>query len=601
MFFTRLSIKKKVIISSLMVAVIPLLLLEILFSILNYRDSVETTLNTSAIHADNLQRRYAEEFYKLERLAGTLQAFQPLDTFLSTDFENNGTAFSYYYETVHPMLSNCSKAYDNTVVRVYHNEPIPNFSFYLNNEWADFEKRLFEGDSIKYPASGWVKSNLRYYMFKGTFCYYMAVRSKTYPYDRLYCVTVHVDEDFFYEPLTSEYQENCLVIVLDREGNILSASDRSYTGGSLDNLGVESESPIEGLADREIISINQKKYYLFRRQTSELSILYLAERDWVNSVHNRTMFLLIAVGVLLIVLAACLIVRLMKDTVSHIEELKQKMTNVSRERIHGFADASQETDSQDEIEQLDIMFGSMMREIDGLMERTQQQDRKLQDEVITRQRAEIHALQRQIDPHYLFNTLEAIRMNLLMKNDRQDAEIVKLFAESFRRYVDITDEFVPLFEEIAFIRKYIQIQNYRLNDRIQFSVDADEHLLHFKVMKLMLQPLVENAVVHGLEERASSGSIVVRVRRNAPFLEISIEDDGVGMDVTELADLRARIYSGDPGPSVGLQNTYQRIRIIYGDLAGMTVDSRKGEGTIVRVSLPLSQLEEEGNVSHFTG
>lgn len=183
-------------------------------------------------------------------------------------------------------------------------------------------------------------------------------------------------------------------------------------------------------------------------------------------------------------------------------------------------------------------------------------------------------------------------MKLLIKDDREDAEIVKLFAESFRRYVDARDEFVPLLEEVEFIRKYIMIQNYRLDNKITFVCDAEERLLQYKITKLLLQPLVENAVLHGMEEKTDGGRILLTIRKEEPYLVICVEDDGSGMDRMKLECLRATVYSDQPERSVGMQNVYQRVRLVYGEDASVEIESTEGIGTKVQLLLPLTAFED---------
>lgn len=589
--FKGQSIQKKIIISSLIVTVIPLIMLEMLFLYLNQQRNVASILDSASVYADNLEERYRSEMNKLERLADTLRDFTPLDTYLSSDYDTPGEAFSYYLTNVHPMLESCSDVYENVVVRVYHNNrDIQNFSGYINNEWSHFVEQLFPGEKPQQPAAGWVKSNIRHYRFYSVYSYYLAVYSDTYPYEGLYGVSVHANEKFFHAPISSELQEGSLVIVMDNDGCILSASDRSLSGETVEELGLDRDA-LHELRDRQRISVDGVEYYLFHRETNNLHILYLVDHDWAYSTHRETVTILVISGILLIFLAGYLIIKIIRNLTSHIAILKQKMTNIDRERIRALAVDDNAVTTEDEIEQLDAVFTGMMREIDLLMERTQQQEDRLKDAVIMRQQAEIQALQHQINPHYLFNTLETIRMKLIMKHNREDAEIVKLFAESFRRYVDLRDEFVPLFEEVAFIRKYIRIQNYRLNNKIQFTCVANDSLLRYNVPKLLLQPLVENAVCHGVEEKENSGEIVLRIEKTRETLEIYVEDDGVGMSQEKLADLHSAVYSSQPNRSVGMQNVYQRIRLTYGERAAMKIESIEGVGTAVQLTLPLEELE----------
>lgn len=208
----------------------------------------------------------------------------------------------------------------------------------------------------------------------------------------------------------------------------------------------------------------------------------------------------------------------------------------------------------------------------------------------------MEALQYQINPHYLFNTLEAIRMNLLIKNDYENAEIVKLFAESYRQQINMDTLFVTLFSEIDFVKKFIQIMNYRLRGTIAFETDVDVSAYYIRVPKLLLQPIVENAVTHGIEVSGQPGVIRLQAELDDTQLQITIHDNGIGMDETHLNELRHRVCTPDNKVSVGLPNVYKRIKLIYGSEASLNIFSQPGEGTRVVLRLPVF-WEENGYVS----
>lgn len=594
MFFKNLGIQKKLVVFSLIVTIIPLLVLEIVFLTLFQKKNVEVILESAEVNADQLRDNYQNELDKLEYLAKTLENFSPLKTYLSSEYENDGKAFDYYLANIHPMLSGCNSLYEGTRVRIYHSQKqLRNFSFELNNELAGLAEEVFPDDSYMNKTDFWIKTGRnRYNSFDTIFSYYRIVRSNMAPYERMYVVSVNVSEELFYAQIANEPADSRAVFITDKAGNILTSNQPDSMAEALTDLPLEEGISLMELPERGHVVMNGTDYYLLRRETDELNIIYMVEYGSVYAAQREIVVTLVLIGCMLMALSAFLMVCETGSITRRIEILKQKMVNIDREEIRTLASYDLSVNSKDEIMQLDIMFTSMMGEIDILMDRIQRQERKLKDEIITRQQAEIRALQHQINPHYLFNTLEAIRMNLIINGDRENAEIVKLFADSFRRYVDIREKEVPLLEEIEFVQKYIRIQNYRLNNKFGLVCEVDEELYSYRIMKLLLQPLVENAVCHGIEQKVGKGKILLRIHKVEHGLEIIVEDDGVGMTEDELKKLRSIAYSEKAERSVGLQNVYQRVKLIYGSKAEMTIDSIKDAGTRIRLVLPLTELEE---------
>jgi len=593
MFFKKQSIQKKMVISCLVVTLIPLLILEFIFASMIHEQTYNEVVNSAVAFADQLEDNYQNELDTMEQIAESLASFSPLETYLSSNYDADADAYNYYIDNLHPMLRNYNETYEGICVRIYHNEKrIPNFSLEMDNNLKGLMEQYFpETERLGDPAA-WSHNDIRYNTYNAMYSHYRAFREKEWPNRIIAVVSVHANEKFLYTQIANEPADSRIVFVMDKEGNILTSNLRHAVGKTVEEYQTSEGKSLLKLADGARMEMNGKEYILLQRETEQLDIAYLVSYESIHAAQRLSMIVLVVVGSLLMLLASILIVYISKGITGGINSLKKKMLNIDRESIRAIAAYDLQQNSNDEVAQLEIVFTSMMGQIDILMDRIQMQERKLKDEVITRQQAEIWALQRQIDPHYLFNTLESIRMKLLMKGDREDAQIVKLFAESFRRYVDARDEYVTLFEEVEFIRKYIYIQNYRLNNKIKFECIAEDRLLQYKITKLLLQPLVENAVCHGMERKLDEGTIQIRIRKTEEFLEITVEDDGSGMKQAELDRLRSIVYSAQPEKSVGMQNVYQRVRLVYGEEAQFHIESKEGIGTKVLLLLPLRALEE---------
>jgi two-component system, LytTR family, sensor kinase len=201
--------------------------------------------------------------------------------------------------------------------------------------------------------------------------------------------------------------------------------------------------------------------------------------------------------------------------------------------------------------------------------------------------ARMEALQNQINPHFLFNTLNSI--SSLVRFDPDTArEVISKLATILRRLLNSTDSFVPLREEVEFIDNYLDIEVVRFgNDKLRVVKELAPDSLDVMVPSMLLQPLVENSIKHGLASKVEGGSIFLRSRLSGSGLVIEVEDDGVGMAAAaQLMESRSA-----RGAGIGMANVSERLQVLYGDAARITIDSHEGKGTLVRIRLPLLQAE----------
>ena len=212
------------------------------------------------------------------------------------------------------------------------------------------------------------------------------------------------------------------------------------------------------------------------------------------------------------------------------------------------------------------------------------------EKIHTKQReVEFKMLASQINPHFLYNTLETIRMKAKINKEPEIEELVKMLAKIMRRNIQVSDKKVTLKSEVQLIEYYLKIQNYRFGDRIHSQVIVDDDVdQDAKVLPLIIQPFVENAFVHGLESSEDGGNLTVHVSRDVGVIVVTIEDDGVGMDYYQLGKLRYAINSGEAAEKghIGVSNVNQRLKLQYGEQFGVTVDSTLGKGTKITIMMP---------------
>ncbi len=292
--------------------------------------------------------------------------------------------------------------------------------------------------------------------------------------------------------------------------------------------------------------------------------------------HLRT--LIITVAVACIVAGALFASFILGRLTRPLAELRNAMLSVE---AHGDLDTRMKVQSNDEVGQLAHSFNTMLDEI-----------RRLIDDVLRAQiherEAELTALQNQINPHFLYNTLESINMLALTHGDRDISRMVTSLGRLLRLSISSRQVLIPLRLEVDYVNHYLTVQRMRYGDRIAMNVEIDEPLLEFTLPKLTLQPVVENALYHGLEPQRGRGSLSVSGRLVAGELELTVSDDGVGMDAFTLASVQKDLEEGADreGRSLGLANVQERLKLYCGPTYGLTIRSEQGKGTSVSFRIP---------------
>jgi two-component system LytT family sensor kinase len=218
---------------------------------------------------------------------------------------------------------------------------------------------------------------------------------------------------------------------------------------------------------------------------------------------------------------------------------------------------------------------------------------KLEEQERLLLQARMAALQNQINPHFLFNTLNSISSLVRFDPDTAREMILKL-ATILRRLLNSTDSFVPLREEVEFIDNYLDIEVVRFGrDKLKVIKELDPASLEAMVPSMLLQPLVENCVKHGLAPKVEGGSITLRSRVIKSRLVVEVEDDGVGMASAQALIHDRQPANGFAGMGIGMANIAERLKVLYGDAAKMMVESPEGGGTLIRLRLPILPNPEE--------
>lgn len=203
-------------------------------------------------------------------------------------------------------------------------------------------------------------------------------------------------------------------------------------------------------------------------------------------------------------------------------------------------------------------------------------------------KAEFELLQAQINPHFLYNTLDAIVWSAEAGNQKQVVSMVGSLSEFFRASLNKGKEIVSIREELQHVTSYLEIQQVRYQDILTYEINVAKDIYNYSIPKITIQPIVENALYHGIKNRRGGGKITITGVENKDELTILVHDDGAGMDEDRLKEVREGIIKNNPDKNAiyGLYNVNERIRLNFGDEYGITVDSTIGKGTDVVIHLP---------------
>ena len=273
---------------------------------------------------------------------------------------------------------------------------------------------------------------------------------------------------------------------------------------------------------------------------------------------------------------------------NRVRILRHEMNKVSNEEYDIIPEFHGEDELSEVFADLQVMVKNI-KEKDARVYNAQLRDKQLQNE---QQKMEMKMLASQINPHFLYNTLESIRMQALTSGNREVANSIKLLGKSMRYVLENTGTgFITLKKELDYIETYIAIQKMRFGNRVNFQVQVAEGLVpeENKILPFLIQPVIENAIVHGLEGITENGHIHLILESVEEYLQITITDNGLGMDDEQLKRLRDNIKKNtlNTSTSIGLGNIDRRIKLCYGMEYGLLIHSTRDKGTSVTMKLPI--------------
>lgn len=355
------------------------------------------------------------------------------------------------------------------------------------------------------------------------------------------------------------------------------------------------DTKLLSLNSEKQVDIQDKRFLLVNHQSNEtgLKVISLIPIETLLTETKRLRNFTFIIAAVCLMAAGGLAVIFAYNLSAPLVRLKKKMLKVEQ----GNFSQRVPVESLDEIGQLSAGFNKMVEEINRLV-------KEVYVIGLREKESELAALQSQINPHFIYNTLESINMIAISNGNFDVSDMVSALGKLLRYTVDRPDRFVTLREELDSINFYMRIQQVRYGERLRVNFLVDENLYDLPVPKLLFQPLVENAIYHGIGDRENGGTIWIETFRSEDALILSVKDDGKGLTNEQITDLRNSLTFSEPfnpkGHGLALRNVHQRIVLLYGNEYGLYIDGNEGQGASFTLTLPISERRDQ-DVSSIGG
>lgn len=366
------------------------------------------------------------------------------------------------------------------------------------------------------------------------------------------------------------------IFILDEDGNIVYHPQQQQLYNELQTEYIDEvmncQTDVLNMGDGD----SARLYTISRSDTTGWTVVSCSYISELLKKSGEAQIIYMLMAVVLVAIALLISSFMAKSITQPILKLQSSMALIQK---GDFRAGNVEVESRNEIGSLTETFNVMTLRIQELMEQNINEQK-------AKRKSEMKALQSQINPHFLYNTLDSI---IWMAESGKNEEVVLMtasLARLLRQNISNEEEEISIFEEVEYCRNYLTIQKMRYKDKLEFRIDVAPEITSCQIIKLVLQPLIENAIYHGLKYKESKGLLELIGYAAGEDIIFEIRDNGVGMDEETLNHIFERHTVNYRSNGVGVYNVERRIKLTYGQEYGITYKSRSGEGTVARVCIP---------------
>ncbi|MFD2215749.1 cache domain-containing sensor histidine kinase [Metabacillus endolithicus] len=586
------SFRYKVILTSIICIVIPAIITLFINSYLT-KDAMKEQALSNANRELNLASEYVTKLLDdMLYVANFVQIDSEINSILkkhAKEDENSVVQQDEYYEN-YMEYSKVAKTIENITLlgeKSYVTILLKNGKHYTNYSFSEYNpKQLFQEEWFKeldgvfgYEAV-WIGSQPTVFQSEQKSNPYQISVARTLRDSNLKIygyVVVTIMENKVKQAFESMPGKEEMMLV-DSSNKILSHADNEKIGTSfpyLEQVKKKDFSNIITISNQDYLYADHKISYTGWKLVSINP--YKQATFKINSIFNKV-FLAQLISFIIFFLLLTYVIQTITKPLVHLGDVASSVQSGNlnvRSHIH----------SKDEIGRLSTSFDSMLDRINEMI-------REITETQVRKRRAEFAMLQAQINPHFLFNVLNSIRMKVMKKGDYESAEMISSLSKLLRMTIDKDKGMISFKEEVDIVKDYVTLMNMRQKEAVKFEISVSAAAYLEAIPRFILQPIIENSIIHGLNQ--SAGEILLHAYIKGNDFLITIEDNGEGMDEESLKNLRSKLRLNSDSitvqnksgfSSLGISNVYERMRMTFGDTFHMEIESEKGKGTKVVMSV----------------
>jgi two-component system sensor histidine kinase YesM len=578
----KFKIQHRLIGTFLIVSVIPILFLGY-YAYKLYSDSISDKLSASTFQAITLvNKNMLTELQNYQFLNGSISTNEFVQAHLSNDRSQQAvtdtskeSAMDAIFRTIFPSHVVTVSIYDT------NHEPFYELGYEtISNEYL--EKAISDvNKNAPYDGLTYVRTTRSY----DTIAVGRKIHAEHDSSEQIGYAFVYVSTDLFSKNILSSVDlgTGSKLIIMGRDGTVFSSSDKEtklgeqYSDSTLFSMIKEQQSNNRSSFSGFVNDADQQISYIYNEQIGWY-LISLMPYSYINSEISQITLSMFVIVFMIVITCIIIIYFMYNSIVKPIKGIIAFSNQISNgdlsNRIHD--------ENDDEMSALSRKINSMVSEIERLMDNQKLDDKRKRE-------LELQMLQSQINPHFLFNTLNTLRWLAVINQVPVLNNGISSLSELLRSTILDNNEEVTIEQELQNLAHYFEIQKIRYADRFQVNYEIDDELLPLLIPKLILQPVAENAIIHGISENGKSIDISIKVQQVDNQLHIDITDNGKGFDT----NLNRASDHTDKLSGIGVNNVNERIKLHYGDQYGLFISSVVGEGTCCRMIIPI-QMSEGG-------
>lgn len=554
------------------------------------RNAMESSIESSMKSAVQIKNQYGSLLDTALRVSDQISLDEDLRRILRTGYSSHAEAYKDYekFKTIQEIMNVNSSVVQSVCVYTFN-------TTLLNGAYIKILSK--QEDEAWYKEFAEDDSEIKWILYKNTSGARQRdeitlLRKIYYSGQMIGVMKIAINMSNMNEMLLNQTYNSMIV---DNYGKIIAAQEKGMVGNTFSQY----SSDFKGKQDASLYTgkFGEKAAEFFMEDLSVRGVngkykiisVFLIE-DIYKEANQLTVSSVIIV--LIILLLDMVIIYVVSRLLSkRLENLSGEISRVASGDLCGCVSV----DGSDEIGRLGSNVNLMIKNLNRLVQEIYYMNEE-EKKLITKQREiQFKMLVSQINPHFIFNTLETIRMHAHCRGEEAIADVIQRFGAIMRNNLSKVDEVVPLKVELVSIENYLYIQKYRFGDRLNYQIIKEGELENIQILPLLLQPLVENSVIHGIENKEENGTILLFLELHGGMLYIKVQDDGVGMEEEKLELLKKDIAddSRHELTHIGVKNVHQRLCIYYGAKYGLVIESRRNTGTCISFCIPVGSKAEE--------